>query len=150
MTLYYLDTSAWVKRYLTEPGSGWMHQLFERRESFACSPLGYIEALSAISRQQGVRQIPSQRQELLREDLRSDWNEMLHVPIDSEVIQRATRFSWEYRLRGADAIHLAAAHWLKESITARSLLLVLVTADAELIRSAEELGLTVTNPVEFT
>lgn len=150
MTLYYLDTSAWVKRYLTEPGSGWMRKLFERKEPCACSPLGYIEALATIARQQGVHQISPHRQERLREDLLSDWNEMLHVPMDSEVIQRASRFSWEQRLRGADAIHLAAAHWLHESLTAHSISLVLVTADAELILSAQEMNLAVTNPAELT
>lgn len=150
MTFYYLDTSAWVKRYLTEAGSGWVRKLFERKEACACSPLGYIEALAAISRQQGVRHIPFHRQEILRADLLSDWNEMLQVPIGPEVLERAARFAWEHRLRGADAIHLAAAHWLHESLAAPSVSLTLITADTELIRAAQELNLAVTNPAELT
>ncbi len=31
MTLYYLDTSAWVKRYLTETGSTGIRKLFEQK-----------------------------------------------------------------------------------------------------------------------
>ena len=54
MTLYYVDTSAWVKRF-TEAGSTWVRKLFEQKEALACSPLGYVELLAAIARQLGVR-----------------------------------------------------------------------------------------------
>ena len=33
MTLYYFDASAVVKYYVTEPGSTWVRQLVEERDS---------------------------------------------------------------------------------------------------------------------
>lgn len=146
MTLYYLDASAWVKRYLTESGSTVVRKLFDNKEPFACCPLGYTEVSAAIARQQGVRQIAPDRQRILRRDLLADWKEMLHVPLDPDLIQVAADFAWEHKLRGADALHLAAAHWLKDSLVAKSASLVLVTADLELIAAAQVRRLPILNP----
>jgi len=148
MTLFYLDASAWVKRYLTESGSTWIRNLFDRKEPFACCPLGYAEVSAALARQQGVRQISSDRQKILRRDLLADWSEMSQVPLDREVIQLAAALAWEHRLRGADAVHLAAAQWLKDSLAARSASLVFITADTELVVAAELRQLTVINPAK--
>ena len=41
--LYYLDSSAWVKRYFDEAGSGQVRNLFAQHEILGCSPLGLIE-----------------------------------------------------------------------------------------------------------
>ena len=137
MTLYYLDSSVWVKRYLTEAGS-------------VCSVLGYVEVLAAIARQRGVRKIPPGRQEDLKRDLLGDWEEMLHVPLEPTVLRQAADFAWQHRLRGADAIHLATPRQLQEQAVRRSLDFVLLTADSELIRAAQELQLVVYNPAELT
>jgi uncharacterized protein len=150
MTLYYLDPSAWVKRYLTEAGSSWVRNLFDRGEPFACCVLGYAEVSAALARQSGVRQIPSARKEMLRRDLWADWNEMLQVPLNLDIIQGAANLAWGHKLRGADAIHLAAVQWLHHSLLRRFASLVLVTADAELLQAAQELAFTVTNPAEVT
>ena len=57
MNLYYLDSSAWLKRYLLEPGSDRMKLLFESGDSLASSVLGYIEVASALARQQAPRKL---------------------------------------------------------------------------------------------
>ena len=35
MTVYYLDASAWVKRYCAEAGSSWVQALFAREAALA-------------------------------------------------------------------------------------------------------------------
>jgi uncharacterized protein len=145
-TLYHLDSSAWVKRYLTESGSASVRNLFDRKEPFASCPFGYTEVSAAIARQQGVRQISPDRQRILRRDVLADWNEMIHVPLDPDVIQHGADLAWEHKLRGADAIHLAAAYSLKNSLAGRSVSLVLATADRELIAAAQFCQLSVFNP----
>ncbi len=65
MTVYYLDSSAWVKRYLSEPGSAWVRRLFDGKEPLACCPLGCNEVAAAIARQQGVQKISADRQVVL-------------------------------------------------------------------------------------
>lgn len=146
MTLYYLESSAWVKRYLTESGSTSIRSLFDRKEPFACCPLGYTEVSAAIARQQVVRQISPDRQRILRRHLLADWNEMLQVPLDQEVIQLAANFAWEYKLRGADAVHLAAGEWLKDSLVMHAATVVFISADAELVTAAETRQFPVLNP----
>jgi hypothetical protein len=37
MMLYYLDSSAWVKRYFEERGSAWVDDLFEQDHLLSCS-----------------------------------------------------------------------------------------------------------------
>jgi predicted nucleic acid-binding protein len=69
------------------------------------------------------------------------------VPLDSAVLARATDFAWDLKLRGADAIHLGAVHVLHESLAARSVSLVLVTADLELLAAAQRYQISVVNPM---
>ena len=73
---------------------------------------------------------------------------MLHVSLDPGVIQLAVDLAWEHRLRGADAVHLAAAQWLNDSLAARAASMVLVTADSELIAAAESRSLAVVDPAK--
>jgi predicted nucleic acid-binding protein len=55
VTLFYLDSSAWLKRYFLEPGSDWMTRLFQSGNLMASSVLGHIEVASALARQQVPR-----------------------------------------------------------------------------------------------
>ena len=48
--LYYLDASAWVKRYFAEAGSSWMHTLFLREAMLASTALGQIEVAATLAR----------------------------------------------------------------------------------------------------
>jgi predicted nucleic acid-binding protein len=50
MTLYYLDASAWVKRYQQEQGSTWVEQLLRSDAHLACSALGLVEVCAALGR----------------------------------------------------------------------------------------------------
>ena len=50
MTVYYLDSSAWVKRYVFEVGSDFVGNLFSRKESLACSALGLVEITATLAR----------------------------------------------------------------------------------------------------
>ncbi len=48
--VYYLDASAWVKRYFAEAGSAWVHSLFSREITLASTVLGYIEVAASLAR----------------------------------------------------------------------------------------------------
>jgi uncharacterized protein len=146
--LYYLDSSAWVKRYFAEAGSSWIRALFIREVNLASTALGYVEVAAALARRNTARQgVPAA---VLQAQLEAEWNAMLQFEINGAVFERAAVIAWEQKLRGADAIHLAAASQLRNQAARRSLDLVLVTADAELIGAANEFKLAVTNPAELT
>ena len=146
--LYYLDSSAWVKRYFAEAGSSWMRALFARGGNLASTALGYVEVAAALARRDTARHaVPVA---VLQAQLTAEWNAMLQFEINGAVFEQAALIAWEQKLRGADAIHLAVASQLRDQAARRSLDLVLVTADAELIRAAMEFELVVTNPAELT
>lgn len=57
MIIYYLDASAWVKRYYQEEGTSWVQCLFTHRQVLACSSLGMIEVMATLSRKRKALEI---------------------------------------------------------------------------------------------
>ena len=50
MTAYYLDSSAWIKRYFREAGSDEVARLFAGGSGFMCSRLGVAEVAAGVVR----------------------------------------------------------------------------------------------------
>jgi predicted nucleic acid-binding protein len=50
MIFYYLDSSAWVKRYYQESGTTWVQSLFEHNQVLACASLGLVEVMATLAR----------------------------------------------------------------------------------------------------
>ncbi len=147
MTLHYLDSSAWLKRYFLEPGSERVKLLFESGDPLACSALGYVEVTAALARQRAQRKLDEDKLAQLRQQLDDDWNEFTGLPLTDEVVRSAVRLARNYKLRGADAIHLAAATGLSQVIAGTGSRLVLVASDEELLNAAQLEGLAVENPI---
>ena len=146
MTLFYLDSSAWLKRYFQEPGTGWMRGRFESGEAFASSVLGYVEVASALARQQASRKLDEEKLARLQQQLEEDWSDMAGLTLTDEVVARAVRLARDYKLRGADAVHLATASSLSDGLAGTSNSLVLIASDEELLAAARQIGLVVENP----
>lgn len=144
--VYYLESSAWVKRYFAEAGSVWVHGLFRREITLATTVLGYIEVAATLARRSQSGSLLS----ALQHQLMTEWNDMLQMEITPYIYEQAVRVAWDQKLRGADAIHLAAAQQLRDQVSRRSLEFVLVTADDELIEAAKKLQITLTNPNKIT
>ena len=58
--LYYLDSSAWVKRYFDEAGSEGVNDLFEQFQLLGCSPLGLIEVGSTMARKRNAGEVKAE------------------------------------------------------------------------------------------
>ncbi len=61
MIIYYLDASAWVKRYVQEAGTDWILELFGKRPAFASASLGYIEVSATLARKRRAGEIDEAR-----------------------------------------------------------------------------------------
>ncbi len=142
MSVFYLDSSAWVKRYVQELGSSRVHSLFDRRERIACVSLGYVEAVAALSRRLTA-------DDLARVELRLklDWENMTRLQITGDMIDQAANLARQYKLRGADAVHLATALDLHRVLADINEPVVLVASDDELLEAARAAGLQVENPL---
>jgi predicted nucleic acid-binding protein len=146
--LYYLDSSAWVKRYFKEAGREWVNGLFDQYEVLACSPLGFIEVGSTMARKRSAGEVTPEEFGPKRAALLKDWRRLLRMDMTAAVVQRAFEVGDPYSLRGADSVHLASALVLKEELDLGTDELAFVTSDAELKAAAVKAGLTVIDPQE--
>ena len=150
MTTYYADTSALVKRYVDEVGSGWFRTLLDQfpPPSVIVVHLAIVEMTSALTRRQRDGTITPAEYAETQAAFRSDClNEYRIVTADGGIIDEATRLLERHPLRAYDAIHLAAAivanrHLLADSLTA----LTFLSADDRLNDAASAEGIAVDNP----
>jgi predicted nucleic acid-binding protein len=148
VTVYYLDSSVWVKRYYEEGGTERVRELFSAGHSFACSDLGFVEVAATLSRKHRAGQISAESRDQGLIDLERDWRQFVQiVPID-HVITAAVRLARDHALRGSDAIHLASALLVSQRLTGSGHRAVLATCDRELKRAAQEVGLLSFDPEE--
>jgi predicted nucleic acid-binding protein len=146
--LYYLDSSAWVKRYFKEAGRAWVNVIFNQQEVLGCSPLGFIEVGSTMARKRSAGEVTPDEFGVKRSSLLKDWHRFLRIDMTVAVVERAFDVSDQHGLRGADSVHLASALILKEELELDSSEFTFVTSDEELKSAALKAGLTVIDPQE--
>jgi predicted nucleic acid-binding protein len=149
MTLHYLDSSAWVKRYFEEPGSDWVDTLFEENHILSSSTLGLIEVTATAARKCGAGSNAVRLAEI-QKDLLDDWGHFLWVDLASEVVERSVAVALALALRGSDSVHLASALQLRDDLGVNVNEFTFVTSDHELKAAALKSGLTVLDPQEKT
>jgi predicted nucleic acid-binding protein len=149
---YFLDTSAYAKRYRREAGSAWVRRICQTEKIFA-SMLLITELASVIARLAREGAIsPTQRVGILR-SFQADLENATLIQLERPILERAAdiliQFPAGTALRSLDAIHLASAEHafaaapLTRSRRARP---VLVSADTRLLAAAQWLGLATDNP----
>lgn len=150
MPVFYLDTSAIVKSYHSERGSQVIDDLLENsgpQVQFHTSSLTLLEGISAIERLADLGQLDKGLARSALARFRRDLRDRFHVwPISNEVITEAASVVGQYRLRSADAIHLATALSIPLLVLASET--VMVSSDHRLIRSAQAVGLRVLDPAD--
>ncbi len=112
----YLDASALVKRYLSEPGTPETNQAIAEADAVATTIVSRAEVAAAFAK--AVRLGAAGREEVgsVLETFRSDWPDFYSLHVSSAVAARAERLAWEEDLRGYDAVQLASALVWKEGI----------------------------------
>ena len=111
MALLYLDTSALVKLYVSERGSGRMAELAseDADPSLATSAVTQVEFHSAIDRQRRMADLDEDEAEQAVEMFNDRFrNEVFRYPVDDQTLDFACDLVLRYALRAYDAVHLAA------------------------------------------
>lgn len=148
MIIYYLDASAWVKRYYQEMGTQWVQGLFIRGETIGCATLGMIEVIATLSRKHKAREITAFQFKQKAQELEDDWKHFIQIQMTSEVVDNAKELTKKLALRGSDAIHLSSALLLQRRFLGKDDRLIIVTSDYELKKAAKSTGLTDIDPIE--
>jgi predicted nucleic acid-binding protein len=134
----YLDTSALIKRFVAERGSGLVDALVLDGPPVATAKIAYAEVHSGLARKR--------REGHLREAgylsacrlFEAEWRTCVQVELTDEVLRVARDVIRRRALRGFDAIHVASALELKKRLNET---MTLAASDRSLLRAARSEGL---------
>jgi len=148
---YYLDTSALVKRYVMEVGSGWVNALYRLPNSFlVTSVISLAETGASLARKRRMGEIDDKTYHHLLWVIRREFGRV-HVvmDIDRALVDLAVDLTIRHPLRGYDAVHLASALLVPSQVAPlRPVSVTFVSADRALLAAAMAEGLAVENPLE--
>lgn len=150
MARYFLDSSAIVKRYVAELGSGWVAGLLSpaaAHEPFLVGVTG-AEVVAALVNHSPALAAADLAQAL--QDFRQDLHGQYQVlAVNSALIALAMDLAEKHRLRGYDAVQLAGGVELsKASLAQAAPAPTFVSADGKLNAAAVAEGLTVDDPTQ--
>jgi predicted nucleic acid-binding protein len=150
MALYFFDSSALVKRFVHEQGSGWVRETTASVSGHLIhiSFLTVAEIASAIARRhcEGSLSI-SELDRLFGAFPVECARSYLLLRVEEDVIQYAVVLMNRYPLRTADAIQVATALLLSQTLHGAQLGEVIVaSADDRVLQAASQEGLRVENP----
>lgn len=150
MAAFFCDSSAIVKRYVTETGSVWLEALIDPSSGnrVYVARVTLVEVISAITRREKGLHLSAADADTARLAFEQDFlNVFRKVEISKDLINEAAHLAKKHALRGYDAIQLAAAlETEKERVAVGLSSLILLSADAELNNAAIAEGLTVDDP----
>jgi uncharacterized protein len=155
VTDYFLDASALIKRYLVEPGTQWTVSLTNSaaNHSILLAEITLAEIAAGVSAKQRAPQGISlaARNGILALFIQECGTEFTLVPANRRVIDLAVTLTQGYRLRGYDAVQLAAGLVANDDLTASGHApLTFVTADNDLLLAAQGERLPTENPLDYT
>ncbi|MBM4424038.1 MAG: type II toxin-antitoxin system VapC family toxin [Chloroflexi bacterium] len=138
--IVYFDSSALVKRYLSEAESARVNSLIAQASVMGTSLISRAEVSAAIAKAGRMNWLTREAALLARQSFRSEWPSLVGVEVSESIVIQADDLAWEHGLRGYDAVHLACAlSWqerLAETVT-------MATFDRDLWQAAGRDGMNV-------
>jgi predicted nucleic acid-binding protein len=150
MVVYYFDSSAIVKRYITEVGTGWVIAAADVNSGndILVSLVARVEVPAAIFKRQREGSITIADAALAVADFVSDFSTQYQpIAVTIQLAELAASLAERHALRGYDAVQLSTA--LEASGVRDSLglsKLIFVSADDALNKAARGEGLVTDNP----
>jgi predicted nucleic acid-binding protein len=135
----YLDASALVKRYVTEPGSTEVEAAIADAQAVGSVMISRVEVVAAFSRAVRVGILSEDDAERARRIFHRDWPDLTRLHVTEFMTERAALLAWAHGLRGYDAVQLAAAVTWQEVLAEP---VSMMSFDRHLWTSASAAGLT--------
>ncbi len=150
MPIYYLDTSALMKRYWTEAGSDVVAELFDGlgdSDALATSQLTVLEMNSALARLLESRQMDRGEYQRILERFTQDidYYGFTVMSVPNELFSEAIGIVRGYSLRALDALHFASA--IASSGLSSSQELYMVSADRKIVEACDRYGMLILDPM---
>ncbi|HEX3052065.1 MAG TPA: type II toxin-antitoxin system VapC family toxin [Aggregatilineaceae bacterium] len=146
MTVYFADTSALAKRYISETGSAWVRSWTDQaaQHVVVISALTTVEFVSLLARRQREGHLsPADLNKLRKDFLFHVRHQYRVIRVQRDVLARAQQLIIQYPLRTLDAMQLASAVMFMQS---SGLQPIFVCADQRLLNAALGQGLAVDDP----
>ncbi|HEY4817876.1 MAG TPA: type II toxin-antitoxin system VapC family toxin [Candidatus Acidoferrum sp.] len=117
--MLYLDSSALIKRYQNEPGTEALNARLQAEAKglrvVFTSVLTYAEIHAALARRGREQLLSPEEAEVVSDAFDADWVLSLGpIELGTNVLGFVRDIVRGFSLRGADAIHLASALWLRD------------------------------------
>ena len=138
--ILYLDSSALVKRYIREAGSGEVEGLIAQADVVGTGLVTRAEVSAALARAARLDWLRRDDAEAALLVFRAQWPRLARLQLTEPLLARADALAWDYGLRGYSAVHLAAALVWQETVREP---VTLATFDRELWRAGQAAGLAV-------
>ena len=139
----YLDTSALVKRFVSEAGSRGVQSLMTGGEPISSATIAYAELYSGLTRRHQEGFLSQLQYRLACRHFERDWMALVKVELGAEILSSARGLIQRHSLRAFDAIHLASALGLQAAANEP---VTFVAADQRLLRAAAGERLRTVNP----
>ncbi|MGH3087485.1 MAG: type II toxin-antitoxin system VapC family toxin [Gammaproteobacteria bacterium] len=150
MSYFFLDSSALVKRYLTETGTLWVDTLTDPSagNTIVVAEITLVEVAAALAARHRAGAITLEERDEAVDLLHEHYDAEYRItPVSREILDRAVSLTQNHRLRGYDAVQLATALTTNNSLAEADLPeLTLVAADEDLVSAARAEGLTSDDP----
>jgi uncharacterized protein len=151
MNIFLLDASALAKRFVTEAGTLLLNHLFTQtgKDRRCCLMLGAAEVAATLARKRNGGKLTPSLFALAMTELRQEVltaSDFRKLPCNNAVIEASIPFSDSYALNSHDAVVLQVAVETAAELQMIGHSLVLVSADARLLRAAQAEGLQTFNP----
>jgi predicted nucleic acid-binding protein len=136
----YADTSALVKKYVSETGSEQVLTYFSSYTIIGTAALTQAEIAAAMAK--AVRLGWVNETEILAawRDFLSHWPAYTRLPVSTGILERAASLVWRHGLRAYDSVHLASALVWKDMMGDE---VVFACFDKILLKAARQEGLEV-------
>ena len=159
MALYFLDSSAIVKRYFQEQGHDWIETLHDPNQDHVLyiAQAALVEVVASICRKAREQDMPLEERNTTIDDFRRDVRSSYSTwVVDSALYIAAGDLCRIHRLRAYDAIQLACAIAVREDAyrvqppEPEPLDIVFISADRGLLTVALAEGFNIENPNNYT
>jgi len=139
MILLYLDSSALVKRYVSEPGSEEVLQQIGEAAAISTAAISRAEIAAALAKATRFGLLTREEAQLAYQAFRQEWPDLIRLRVTEPVLDRAADLAWDLGLRGYDSVQLAAAVSWQEALEKP---VSFATFDQHLWTASRQAGLT--------
>jgi uncharacterized protein len=131
----FFDSSAFIKRYILEPGSIAVESLCRESKDVALAIVCPVEVLSAINRIKREGRLSATEYEKIKDAFLGDIRDITLVAIDAQVVNYSIRAVESSPLKALDSLHIGCALLWKPDC--------FVSSDFQQVAGAKKMGLAV-------